>query len=209
MKHLVSTVVLFLSSATTFAGSPTADTLKKLGAKLTLDAWSTEIVGVDLAGTKADNETLKLLKDLPALRTLDVSNTEVNAGGLAELKECKKLQELRLAPNQLKDASIKILRRDGMLHLLPRARTEKQERPKSDDDIFALDLYKAEVTDFGLAELAQLKNLRWLDLRETLLTDNKLDELKYLRQVRRFVLSNSQLTMAGVPQLRRLYRIYF
>ena len=76
-------------------------------------------------------------------------------------------------------------------------------RKHNTDDIIALYLSGAAVTDAGLKELASLKNLTTLDLSATKVTDAGLKELTALKNLAALILSDTQVTDAGVKELQK------
>ena len=69
--------------------------------------------------------------------------------------------------------------------------------------LFGLNLYRTQVTDAGLKELAGLKSLHTLDLRGTQVTDAGLKELAGLKSLHTLYLSGTQVTDAGVAELQK------
>ena len=130
-----------------------------------------------------------------------MQNTKVTHEGLKELAGLTKLTELGLSESQLSDANLRVLRQIGLLHCLNQA--ESRERPKSAEQITSLALCRSPVTDAGLRELATLKNLTWLDLRDTRVADAGLKELAGLKNLDTLLLQGTQVTDAGVHELRK------
>ena len=69
---------------------------------------------------------------------------------------------------------------------------------------FGLDLGDTQVTDAGLKELKELKNLTLLDLGGTQVTDAGLKELKDLKNLTSLDLGGTQVTDAGLKELKDL-----
>ena len=65
-----------------------------------------------------------------------------------------------------------------------------------------LDLMNTQVGDAGLAQLARLKNLQWLNLSDTQVGDAGLAHLTGLKNLQRLHLINTQVTDAGVAKLK-------
>jgi hypothetical protein len=112
------------------------------------------------------------------LRSLDLSDTQVTDAGLKELKELKNLRSLDLPKGSITDARLRTLREIGMLHALVQATAQDGKRPSGPADVVALDLTGTEMTDAGLKELKELKNLLSLNLRATRVTDAGSAELQ-------------------------------
>jgi hypothetical protein len=79
------------------------------------------------------------------------------------------------------------------------------------NDLLWLDLSRTNITDTGLASLAQMPNLERLDLRATAVGDEGLKALAGLRSLATLSLYGTKVTDAGLaslqglPALRRLY----
>jgi Leucine-rich repeat (LRR) protein len=97
---------------------------------------------------------------------------------LKELKDLKKLETLELGNAQVTDAALAALREIGLLHALSKAAARGGARPSGPQDVLFLDLAKTPVTDAGLKELTELKNLQKLFLSDTQVTDAGVAELK-------------------------------
>jgi hypothetical protein len=76
--------------------------------------------------------------------------------------------------------------------------------PKSAQEITSLDLAGTEVTDKGLKQLAELKNLATLDLQDTKVSDKGLKELAGLEKFTLLRLSEAQLSDANLRVLREI-----
>ena len=67
--------------------------------------------------------------------------------------------------------------------------------------VVAVDFNRSSVTDAGLKELKDLKQLRSIDLCHTKVTDEGLKELKELNQLRGLLLRDTKITEAHEPRL--------
>jgi hypothetical protein len=172
------------------------------GVEVPLPKSAQEITALDLVGTDVPDKALKQLAELKNLTTLDLQGTKVTDKGLKELGGLKKLTVLGLSETQLSDANLRVLREIDLLHCLNQAGAA-EKRPKSVDDIVSLALCRGPVTDAGLRELAGLKNLTWLDLRDTRVTDAGLKHLAGLKNLATLYLQDTQVTDAGVAELQR------
>jgi Leucine Rich repeat len=76
--------------------------------------------------------------------------------------------------------------------------------PKSAQEITSLNLAHSDVTDKGLKQLAELKNLDALRLQETKVTDKGLKELAGLKNLTSLGLSEAQLSDANLHVLREI-----
>jgi Leucine-rich repeat (LRR) protein len=96
--------------------------------------------------------------------------------GLKELKDFKNLTELHLAGRQVTDATLRVLRSEGLLHLWSNAQG-KSGRPTDDAKITSLNLSSTKVTGEGLKHLKGL-NLAGLSLDSKQVTDGMLQALR-------------------------------
>jgi hypothetical protein len=161
-----------------------------------------QITSLDLSATGVTDAGLKQVAKLSSLATLELQGTKVTDRGLKELAGLKNLTTLGLSESQLSDTTLRALREIGLLHVLSEASAPKGERPKSADDVGSLALCRTPVTDAGLKELVELKNLTWLDLRESRVTDVGLKELAGLKHLTRLLLQDTRVTAAGIAELR-------
>ena len=67
-----------------------------------------------------------------------------------------------------------------------------------------LDLFRAQIDDDGLAQLANLSELAFLDLRHTQITDEGLQHLRHLHRLDTLHLASCQITGPGLTSLQRL-----
>jgi len=208
------------------------EALQKLGAKVTRDDKQPgkPVVAVNLADCrKVTDADLKGLKDLPDLRELNLGGTPVTDAGMKELKDLKNLRTLGLVATKateaglkelkgltglqtlylgdgpaVTDAALAALREAGLLHALSQAEAKDGKRPSGPADVLTLDLHEAKVTDAGMKELKDLKNLQSLDLGATDVTDAGLKELKGLKDLRKLSLAHTPVTNAGLKELKEL-----
>ena len=68
--------------------------------------------------------------------------------------------------------------------------------------VIAVNLAGTLVTDAGLKELKDFKQLTSLDLRDTQVTDAGLKELKDLKQLTTLILDRTKVTDVGIEELR-------
>src|SRR5262249_178549 len=108
--------------------------------------------------------------------------------GLRDLAGLKNLTTLSL-PFKVTDTTLRTLHELDVLHALPQATTRDGKRPQSAREVETLDLEGLEVTDAGLKQLRDLKNLQSLLRRNTDITDAGLKELAALKKLTRLSLS--------------------
>jgi hypothetical protein len=70
-------------------------------------------------------------------------------------------------------------------------------------DLRVLDLWATDVTDYGLAHLARLRSLERLQLNETRVTDRGLEHLRGLGNLKQLGLIGTAVTPEGVRRLMR------
>jgi hypothetical protein len=161
-----------------------------------------EVTRIDLAKSDVADAGLKRLAGLKNLETLELSDTKITAQGLKNLAGLKKLTTIRLEERQMSDANLRALREAGLLHAVSAASADRK-RPTSALEVTSLSLCRGPLTDAGLKELAELKNLTWLDLRDTQVTDAGLKELAALKSLERLLLQGNRVSRAGVADLQK------
>lgn len=154
-------------------------------------ASAEDVVSLDLRHATVSSEVFPHLQALPNLEELDLTNTYASQG-LAQMTGFRKLRrvhagsnsrdwhlyvgeksalpaltELTVSPEQLNDHHLALFAKHNFLHVLSTATTKDGGRPKSPEDVHALNLRKARFSGQGSWSLADLKNLRVLDLSET------------------------------------------
>jgi internalin A len=158
---------------------------------------------------------MKHVNKLANLQMLGLSLTGVTAAGLAELRNLKRLHTLILTDpipgggrqRAITDAKLKTLREIGLLHALDVATAKDGKRPAAPAEVVKLDLVYAQVTDAGLAELREFKNLESLELAGTKVTDAGLAELKQLPRLQTLSLWGTAVTDASLTRLKDLPRL--
>ena len=162
------------------------------------------LTALDLSNTAVTDAGLKELAPLQNLTTLYLWNTQVTAEGVKELATLKKLSRVGLS---VTDRHLAVLREIDLLHLIGKIDrnetrpTRNETRPTKREEVTALNLGGAQVTDAGLKELATLKNLTILELFRTNVTDAGLKELAPLQNLTTLFLSDTAVTEAGLKEL--------
>ena len=101
------------------------------------------------------------------------------------------------------DEILRSLRQVGLLHALASASRQAGARPASPAEVQALGLNSDKgVTDAGLKELKEFKNLEYLFLSGTGVTDAGLKELKDFKSLHTLDLSSTPVTDAGLRELK-------
>lgn len=126
---------------------------------------------LNLWGNPVTDAGLKQVARLPQLEALCLSQTRVTSNGLQGLARLPRLRLLELERSCLTDDTLQALQDCGRLQVLAVAVSESGGRPSGPDEIVRLNLAHTPVTERGLATLAELPQLRMLDLRGTLIPE--------------------------------------
>lgn len=164
-------------------------------------ANAAEVTRADLSSTEITNAGLKELHDLKNLAELDLSTTKTTAGGLADLRGFKKLRSLSLSDAQVTDVTLRSLREMGMLHVLDRLTGSEAKQPTHVGEVTTVTLKNSPVTDAGLRELKDLKNLAGLTLAGTQVTPAGLKVLTEFEKLTLLVLGGPEVTDAHLEEL--------
>ena len=135
---------------------------------------------------------------------LNLSSTSVTDEGLRELEPLENLNMLRLRSKNITDETLRTLRKLGLLHTIDNAFAEDGKRPNCPEDVVSLEIGDTQVTDEGLRELAQFKNLRSLDLHHTRMTEAGLKHLAPFHQLSWLCLPPAQTTDDALRTLKDL-----
>src|SRR5262249_27138525 len=128
----------------------------------------TNLKVLSLAYSKVTDSGLLELKNLKRLQQLNLQELPVTEAGLKELKDLKQLHTLELFPDQVTDAVVRTLRQIGLLHTLDDATANQEKRPSAPAEVMRLELNGSKLTDAGLKELGEFKNLQNLYLSKTI-----------------------------------------
>ena len=118
-----------------------------------------KLTHLDLRDTRVTDAGMKGLVPLTSLTCLYLHGTKVTNAGLKELAPLKKLNDLFLEDKNVTDQTLSVLREINLLHALTLARNSDNKRPATPEDVASFSLWRTQVTDAGLKELAALKNL--------------------------------------------------
>jgi len=147
-----------------------------------------ELQSLKLGGTRVTDQGLGSLAPLKALQILDLSETTVSGSGLDAIASHPQLWALSLREARISDQAL------ATIGKLPSLRY--------------LDLgYNLDLTDTGVASLADLKNLEVLSLSRTRLTDAGLSAISGFDKLRSLDVSGTQLSDAGIAQLAALKQL--
>jgi len=134
------------------------------------------------------NAELECLEGLPHLRMLNLTHTKVGDDGLRILDSLPELAELYLGTTRVSNA--------GLRHLKGLSKLRKLVL----HDVLL-------ITDPGMEQLKDLKNLQHLNLTSTPVTDSGLEFLKGLTNLRLLSLCNAQVSDAGLEHLESLQKL--
>ncbi|HUE70965.1 MAG TPA: hypothetical protein VMP01_08755 [Pirellulaceae bacterium] len=142
---------------------------------------ASRLADISLRGSVADDDGLIGLTGCKRLVWLDLSKTRVHGPGLVHLKGLPELQKLNLAGTRLTSG----------------------EAFGSLDQVVQLDLSETQLSPGVLRHLAGMDNLLRLNLTRSAMTDDLLAELEDVRQVKWLNLSHTNITDAGLVHLRK------
>lgn len=155
-------------------------------------AGLTALRKLTLSKTRITDEGLRQLDKLAALQSLDLGSTRINGSGLESLSGLAGLKHLYVDHCRLTDAALPTVARHAPLETLVLS-------------------YNTLLTDRGLGALADLKELRRLDLAGTGVTDTLADPIAKYEQLTRLDLSGTKVTDAMLSPLanhKHLEKLY-
>lgn len=175
---------------------------------------------LDLSGTSVSDEGLAHLKNLSRLQSLDlgamkepylsIGGAQVTDAGLVHVGEMVNLKKLWLCSNRITDAGLAHLTPLKNLIWLGLDNTRITDRGiaslKELSSLEVLGLGSTRVTDAGLAQLGKLPSLHGVGLSNLAITDEGLRHLKSikrLKQIQIWGLKETQVTQAGIEELKR------
>jgi hypothetical protein len=156
------------------------------------------------------NDSLTILKNCKNLTHLDLREADkVTDTGLENLKDLSNLEVVKLSRSRVSDQSLRYLDKSAKsIHELALGGisvTEKslgqlaEQFPK----LTVLALFETNITDQGVAELANLSNLERLNLSTTGVGDAGISKLSGLTKLKNLYLSDTNVTQAGVDSLKK------
>jgi Leucine-rich repeat (LRR) protein len=180
-----------------------------------------KLTWLNLSNTRLTDAGLKCLKDLTSLTTLDLSGNNVTGVGLRELRDLKNLTTVNCwcrDNDMLREAHAlgllhKLTIASGQCGRLHRLAIPDDIRPRTPEDVKSVDLGSTWVTDEGLKELKDFKNLMELGLDgwpqrdpnkpfiPRKVTDAGLKELAAFKKLTTLSLRRTQVTDAGLKEL--------
>ena len=146
------------------------------------------------------------LKDLINLRRLSLYDNElISEKGITHLKRLRHLNYLR---TNINDKILNVLKSNGQLHALHRAKYKGPLRPSGLDSVLHFDLSYTPITSESFRYISELKNLHSLNLDSTQVSDEWLKHLKDLERLKYLDLSRTKITDAGLAHLKDLENLY-
>ncbi len=128
---------------------------------------------LELTGTKITDEGLKELAAMEHLENLYLMGTKITGKGLKNLAPLKTLKNLRLLPAQIDDDALRSLRESNQLHLI-----EELTFPRRSMSAKVIRLDGAAITDAGIKELADFKEVKTIIITNTKITEKGVEEIK-------------------------------
>jgi internalin A len=177
---------------------------------------------------------MKELKHFPHLAFIQLERSQVTHQGLKEIQGLKKIYWIQLGGRSVTDDTLRTLRELGVLHALrptdyhgSSTFPTNEKGPANSDEVTSLDLEATQMSDAGLKELHDFKNLRKfytsagitnaglkelhafpqltdLRLRQCKITDAGLQDLVPLQNLTSLNLDGAQVTDAGLDELKKL-----
>ncbi len=154
---------------------------------------------------------LKELAVFENLTYLSLGPQQMTLAGLKSLTALKKLDKLNLDQfgmrRNVMDKHFRALREVGLLHVLQQAEGKGGARPRSADEVVALDLSLMGVTDAVFQELAGFKNLAELNVRYTGVTVAGLQRWDGLKNLTALNLGGTAVRDAELKDIARLSKL--
>jgi len=162
-----------------------------------------------LLGTQIGDDGLSELSTLSNLENLNIGFTGITDDGLIHLAKLHRLKELHVNGTRVTNAGMEHLLALEQLCAIDIRETKVDdtgiERLKPLEKIESIWL-NASVTDKGLVNLAEFRNLRIINTFGARVTDESLLHLAKIKGLRFLVLTNAKVTAEGVEKLRKALR---
>lgn len=161
---------------------------------------------LNLRGSDITDTSMEYIAGLRNLRSLDVSFTQISTPGLEYLAELTHLEELALGGNKINGAGLTVL---AALPNLKKLTLKGSQRRNSG-------YWAVSLTNVDMEMLGSLRQLEWLDLGGSIrsplndLSDLGIGEVAQLRELRVLDISQTRISsaglepLAGLPKLERL-----
>jgi hypothetical protein len=149
---------------------------------------------LELLNTPVTDAGLKHLAGLQDLRWINLDGTNLTAAGLKELAPLKNLELVSVGNRQVTDETLQTLQQLRLLHTLSSLSAKDGKRPKNFQEVDEMNFYLSPITDVGLKELAECKNVRKLYLNETKVSDQALKVIANFKNLQFLDLKGSKVT---------------
>ena len=149
---------------------------------------------LDACGTKVTSSLFQHLTGMSRLRSLDVGFSRVNDDFFEQLADLENLQHLGFGGNKMSGAAFPLLK---LIPSLTSLDISGEQRTDSG-------LWSVAASDFNIDEIAQLKQLKHLDIANALVSDQGVAKLAGLQQLESLNLSNTRVSAKGLEALSQL-----
>ena len=169
-----------------------------------------------LRNTAIDDDSLSNLQGLKNLQKLDLGLTNISGTGLKYLQNLRSLSKLDLtSAANIRGPGLELLANLPTLHELDLGNTYYSDACPIDDagtvyigqlhQLKSLNLTRTKITDKGLQNLSQLKNLETLMLGGTGIGNDSIAVIKLLfPHLKTLAIQRTRITAAAFPELRQL-----
>lgn len=168
-----------------------------------------ELQGIQITATRLSGSCFKALSTLPELKKIVAVEEKFDQKNFQYLAAMPRLQVLSLRSSNTSTEGLRYLRQSKSLLLLDL--TECKNLDSHSCEVLAeikplriLDLGETKTTNKSIEDLSRNTALTTLDLRLLPLTDACIPSLKKITQLKSLNISNTQITMKGVENLRGL-----
>lgn len=158
-----------------------------------LKYWK-QLEDLNLCGTKVTSTLFEHVTNMTSLRSLDVGFSRVNDDGFERVSELSNLEKISFGGNKMSGTALPLLK------LIPRLRELSvggQQRTDSG-------LWSVNVTDYNVGSIADLRDLKVLDLSGTAISDRGVAQLARLKCLESLNLSRTKATSKGVAALSEI-----
>jgi len=165
----------------------------------------TDLEWLDIAHTDITDDDLASVAGLTKLQTLYLAETSISDDGLVHLAELKNLRNLDLRSTRVTDKGLKRLAQDHALTSLILGGTQETtdeglSHLRFMQSLTSLGLRGTKVTDRGMQDVAELRNLKWIDLGLTNVSDQGIAKLGSLDNLGDLLLDGAVATGNGFPR---------
>jgi hypothetical protein len=185
-------------------------------------AWLVSLLGadyfqtverVDVRWIPLKDDWLANLDKLPGLKILQIHGAHFSAPAICRLKGLRNFEILYVGwVSDITDDTFQTIGsatklRDLRLGACPQVTDAGVEHLANLRELKNLDLSSSQLTDGGLAHLSQLTNLKVLNLAKTKISDHGLKQLTSIKSLRQLHLSGTKVSDDGLQHLERLQQL--